>query len=174
MERPGFLEYVVYALVLAVVGGWVYAVPPFDYESVKWVRSAPVQPHSATRPTSAALSGEQENTPAVTDADPENRAEDNGEAESASVPEPDGEPEGEPEVEPRPDPRPELLVVTARSLNMRARPDAGSALVGNYPRGALVEELETSGNWVRVRTDDDRTGWMYSAYLGAANANSEN
>lgn len=170
MERPGFLELAVYALVLAVVGGWVYAVPPFDYEPVNWVRSAPLQPDAAARPTSAALSVEQETSPALGDADLDNSAEDGSEPDSASesarAPEPDGEP--------RPDPRPDLLVVTARSLNMRARPDAGSALVGNYPRGALVEELETSGNWVRVRTDDDRTGWMYSAYLGAANADGAN
>jgi uncharacterized protein YgiM (DUF1202 family) len=167
MERPGFLEFVVYALVLAVVGGWVYGVPPFDYEPVNWVRSAPVQSASATRPTSAASSLEPESSPAVTDANLDNSAEDVGEAECASVPELEEEPEGEP----RPDPRTNLLVVTARSLNMRSRPDAGSALVGNYPRGALVEPMETSGNWVRVRTDDDLTGWMYSAYLGIPDEN---
>jgi uncharacterized protein YgiM (DUF1202 family) len=69
--------------------------------------------------------------------------------------------------EPRPDPPPNLLVVTARSLNMRSEPNAGSALVGSYPRGALVEEVEKTGNWVLVRTEDKVTGWMYAGYLGS-------
>jgi SH3-like domain-containing protein len=135
MARPGLLEFVVYALVLAIAAGWVYALPPFTHE--------PGKPRSQIQ--AAATSGSSEPAGQVPAKDPEA---------TASV-----------------TPPAKLMVVTAKSLNMRSRPDARSALVGSYPRGALVEPVETSGNWVRVRTvADDSTGWMYAAYLGAADA----
>jgi uncharacterized protein YgiM (DUF1202 family) len=135
MARPGLLEFVVYALVLAIAAGWVYALPPFTYE--------PGKPRP--RIQAAAPSGSSEPAAPVSGKTPEA---------TASV-----------------TPSAKLMVVTAKSLNMRSRPDARSELVGSYPRGALVEPVETSGNWVRVRTvADDSTGWMYAAYLGTADA----
>lgn len=66
----------------------------------------------------------------------------------------------------------DLFMVTATRLNMRAGPDAGSAAIGSYPRGALVEQLNTRGNWVLVRVVDDQSmGWMYADYLAAAAEN---
>lgn len=141
MERPGLLEFGVYALVLAIVGGWVFALPPFTHEPGGRPRVAVVDS------SAGASEGDGEAvTPVATRPQPQSGAS----ASSAA------------------DPRPSLLVVTARSLNMRAEPNAGSALVGNYPRGAVVEKLETSGNWIHVRAEDDTTGWMYAGYLGAA------
>ncbi len=135
MARPGLLEFVVYAVVLAIAAGWVYALPPFTHE--------PGKPRFQIQ--AAAPSGSSEPAGPVAEKAPEA---------TASV-----------------TPPVKLMVVTAKNLNMRSRPDARSALVGSYPRGALVEPVETSGNWVRVRTvDDDSTGWMYAAYLGAADA----
>ena len=135
MARPGLLEFVVYALVLAIAAGWVYGLPPFTHE--------PGKPRFQIQ--AAAPSGSSEPAAPVSEIAPEA---------TASV-----------------TPPVKLMVVTAKSLNMRSRPDARSALVGSYPRGALVEPVETSGNWVRVRTvADDSTGWMYAAYLGAADA----
>ena len=157
MERPGFLELAVYALVLAVAGGWVYAVPPFDYEPVNWVRSAPLQP----------ASGEAQAEEAGAETDSISLA--IGEPPVAQT-QTAGSAAADPEAEVGPDPRPNLLVVTARSLNMRSEPDAGSALVGNYPRGALVEQVDKSGNWMLVRAEDDVTGWMYGGYLGNADS----
>ena len=66
----------------------------------------------------------------------------------------------------------DLFMVTASRLNLRSAPDAGSAAIGSYPRGALVEHLNTRGNWILVRVvDDKRMGWMYGDYLGAAAEN---
>lgn len=141
MERPGLLEFGVYALVLAIAGGWVFALAPFTHEPGGRPRVVMVDSSAAT----SADDGEAVTTVSI-------RPQPQSGASTGS---------GR-------DPRPKLLVVTARSLNMRAEPNAGSALVGSYPRGAVVEKLDTSGNWVHVRTEDDTTGWMYAGYLGAA------
>jgi len=140
MERPGLLEFVVYALVLSVAAGWVYGLPPFSHETGK--SRSQIQA-SSTSPRSGEPAGPASGTVTEVRTSPASGT-----------------------------PQPNLLVVTAKSLNMRSEPDARSALVGSYPRGAVVEPVETSGNWVRVRTvDDDSMGWMYSAYLGAKEAN---
>jgi uncharacterized protein YgiM (DUF1202 family) len=157
MERPGLLELAVYALVLTAAAGWVYALPPFTHEPGGSMQVADMQPVSG-QPVSAEAQGEESG------------------AEIASVSRAIGEPpveqsptaEADAGDEPRPDPQPNLLVVTARSLNMRSEPNAGSALVGNYPRGARVEQVEKTGNWILVRTEDKVTGWMYAGYLGSA------
>jgi uncharacterized protein YgiM (DUF1202 family) len=148
MERPGLLELAVYALVLTMAGGWVYALPPFTHQPGT-SQSAEVQPAAA--PSSADPASAQ--VTAV------------GSQASAAAIEPVV---AEPEADGR---QRDLLVVTARSLNMRSEPNAASDLVGSYPRGALVEKVETSGNWVLVRTEDEATGWMYTGYLGAAGDN---
>jgi len=153
MQSPGLLELAVYALLLTVAAGWIYALPPFTHEPGARMQVADIQPASGE-----AQAGEPG-------------------AETASVSRAIGEPPvaqpqttaADPDDEPRPDPQPDLLVVTARSLNMRSEPNAGSALVGNYPRGARVEQVEKTGNWILVRTEDKVTGWMYAGYLGEAN-----
>jgi uncharacterized protein YgiM (DUF1202 family) len=153
MERPGLLELAVYALLLTGAAGWVYALPPFTHEP-----GARMQVADNQRPASGEAQAEESS------------------AETASVSRAIGEPpvaqtptaEANPNDEPRPDPQPNLLVVTARSLNMRSEPNAGSALVGSYPRGARVEQVEKTGNWILVRTEDKVTGWMYAGYLGSA------
>jgi cytoskeletal protein RodZ len=45
LERPGLLEFVVYALVLSVAAVWVYALPPFTRDPS--VQVADVQPTSS-------------------------------------------------------------------------------------------------------------------------------
>ena len=140
MERPRLLELAVYALLLTVAAGWVYALPPFTHQPGARMQVADLQPTSGEAQAEAPS------------------------AETASVGRAIGEPPAaQPQtaeqadaadLEPRPDPQPNLLVVTARSLNMRSEPNAGSALVGSYPRGALVEEVEKTGNWILVRTED--------------------
>ena len=158
MERPGLLEFAVYALVLSVAAAWVYALPPFSHDPT--VQVADSQPTSSTSPASP------ENGESETPTEP--TGSDSAAADEPSVTEPQAA-SAEPSEQPRSDPQRPLLVVTARSLNMRAEPNANSALVGNYPNGALVEPVETSGNWVRVRTlEDGSVGWMYASYLGDA------
>jgi hypothetical protein len=66
----------------------------------------------------------------------------------------------------------DLFMVTATRLNLRSAPDSGSTAIGRYSRGALVEHLSTRGKWMLVRmVDDQRMGWMYGDYLGAAAEN---
>lgn len=149
MERPGLLEFAIYALVLTAAAGWIYALPPFTVEP--GTRSAAIAPASAP-------------VEAVTQT---------GSITIVSTPAVETGPGAaqDPETEPNLDPHPNLLVVTARSLNMRSEPNAGSDLVGSFPRGALLKPVETSGNWVLVRTvDDASTGWMYAGYLGEADS----
>lgn len=140
MERPGLLEFAVYALVLAGAAGWVYALPPFT-PGPREFQSAQMSPASSKTPSQQ---------PATVTEPP---------AQSAAAAQP-----GEPTVG---DPNANLLVVTAKSLNMRSSPNAGSDLVRNLPRGTRVQQLETRGNWVLVRADDDTMGWMYAGYLGS-------
>jgi hypothetical protein len=159
LERPGLLEFAVYALVLSVAAAWVYALPPFTRDPAS-VQVADI------RPTSSISSAEPENGQSETATEP--TSSDGAAAEEPSATERQAA-SAEPSEQPRRDPQRPLLMVTARSLNMRAEPNAQSALVGNYPRGALVEPVETSGNWVRVRTlEDSSVGWMYASYLGDA------
>jgi uncharacterized protein YgiM (DUF1202 family) len=167
MERPGLLEFVVYALVLTAAAGWVYALPPFTHEPGKRSQSAEIQSRTAASSGSTDAAGS-DRSATVTEVG----SQDSAAAEQPSATEIRSATASEPDEQPRLDSRPNLLVVTATSLNMRSEPNAGSALVGSYPRGARVERIETSGNWVLVRTiDDDTTGWMYASYLGPADGN---
>lgn len=50
-------------------------------------------------------------------------------------------------------------------LNVYAEPDQGSARIETIQTGDAVEELERSGNLVRVRLDDGREGWVGASYL---------
>jgi hypothetical protein len=52
----------------------------------------------------------------------------------------------------------DLVVSKAGGENLRERPDAGSRRVAILERGMLLDSLETSGSWVRVR----RTAWIWS------------
>ena len=158
MERPGLLEFLVYALVLSVAAAWVYALPPFIRDPAVQVADS-----QATASISPAASDNAESEIST-----EPTSSDSAAADEPSVTERQAA-SAEPSEQPRRDPQRPLLVVTATSLNMRAEPNAQSALVGSFPRGALVEPVETSGNWVRVRTlEDSSVGWMYASYLGDA------
>ena len=50
-------------------------------------------------------------------------------------------------------------------LNVYAEPDQGSARIETIQTGDAVEELERSGNLVRVRLHDGREGWVGASYL---------
>ena len=156
MERPGVLELAVYALLLTGAAGWVYALPPFTYERGARMQIANTEP----------ASGEAQSKEPSAETTSVSRA--IGEPSVAQTPTAERAAAGDLDDQPRPDPQPNLLVVTARSLNMRSEPNAGSALVGSYPRGARVEQVEKTGNWILVRTEDKMTGWMYAGYLGSA------
>ena len=50
-------------------------------------------------------------------------------------------------------------------LNVYAEADQGSGRVATISTGDSVEELERSGNMVRVRLEDGREGWVGANYL---------
>jgi hypothetical protein len=58
-----------------------------------------------------------------------------------------------------------LYVSDKLVLNVYAEPEQGSARVATIQTGDAVDELERSGNMVRVRLDDGREGWVGANYL---------
>lgn len=50
-------------------------------------------------------------------------------------------------------------------LSVYSEPDQSSARVATIQTGDVVEELERSGNLVRVRLEDGREGWVGANYL---------
>ncbi len=50
--------------------------------------------------------------------------------------------------------------VTARVANLRMQPRQGSRVAGKLAYGDMVRVLERRGEWVRVRQDNRRTGWV--------------
>ena len=77
-------------------------------------------------------------------------------------------PAGEPAVPGR---RPRSAVM-ASALNVRSGPGTSNPTVAGspLPRDTIVEELETSGGWTRVRARDGRgtTGWVSAQHLAPA------
>jgi putative chitinase len=84
-------------------------------------------------------------------------------------------PGGVPTPVPAPAPAPAAtaprFTVTASSLNVRSKPDKTASTVAGSPlaNGTLVEGLEDSGGWKRIRSvDKGVTGWVSASYLKAA------
>lgn len=50
-------------------------------------------------------------------------------------------------------------------LNVYAEPDSSSARVATIETGDAIGEIESRGNYVRVRLDDGREGWVGASYL---------
>lgn len=63
-------------------------------------------------------------------------------------------------------PAPHVLYVSDKLvLNVYAEPEPGSGRVATIQTGDAVDELERSGNMVRVRLEDGREGWVGANYL---------
>ena len=59
-------------------------------------------------------------------------------------------------------------VISWDVLHLRTGPGSDYAVIGKYRRGTKVEVLNSSyRNWVRVRTPDRKTGYMYKQYLSS-------
>jgi polysaccharide export outer membrane protein/exopolysaccharide production protein ExoF len=63
----------------------------------------------------------------------------------------------------------QTLVVTASSLNIRAKPQLTSGVIGVYERGVVVKVLEVGEGWFRVEAPDGTSGWMSADHLAPAN-----
>jgi SH3-like domain-containing protein len=59
----------------------------------------------------------------------------------------------------------QLFVSDKLVLNVYAEPDQGSARVATISTGEAVEELERSQNFIRVRLESSREGWVGASYL---------
>ena len=53
------------------------------------------------------------------------------------------------------------------SLNLREGPGTIHDILGNYPNGTgiVIMSQTPNGEWVKVKTNDDKTGWMYRSLL---------
>ena len=79
-------------------------------------------------------------------------------------------PEPTPTLEPTetlPPPEPVNAEVLVEFLNMRSGPSTIHEVVGSYPEGEVVSVvgIAPGGEWVKVNTADDVTGWMYILFL---------
>lgn len=78
------------------------------------------------------------------------------------------EPTMTPTITPSPTPEwPMKGVVVVENLNMRTGPSTAYTYIAGYPENTTVAVLATApgGEWVRVETPDDKTGWMYVNFL---------
>ena len=50
--------------------------------------------------------------------------------------------------------------ITAQSLNLRSVPGTGGAIIGVLKRGTIVEVMETKPDWLQIRLEDGRTGYV--------------
>ncbi len=60
---------------------------------------------------------------------------------------------------------PQLLRVQIRSAVLRANPTPLGRPVGNLAFGENVNVLQTSGNWMQVRTPAGASGWLHQSAL---------
>lgn len=54
---------------------------------------------------------------------------------------------------------------TLRNLNLRTAPNLDSQVLRTLPDGATFTLVESSGEWIRVRTENDQEGWLYSPFV---------
>jgi cell wall-associated NlpC family hydrolase len=55
--------------------------------------------------------------------------------------------------------------VSASSLNIRKGPSASNAKVGSLSKGQVVDVLQKSGTWSKIKTSSGVIGWVSSSYL---------
>jgi SH3 domain-containing protein len=57
------------------------------------------------------------------------------------------------------------MLTIARAANLRAGPSTSAQVIATLPRDGEVALLGRHGNWVQVRADGAREGWVYNTYL---------
>ncbi|NEZ02828.1 SH3 domain-containing protein [Wenzhouxiangella sp. XN201] len=58
----------------------------------------------------------------------------------------------------------ERVVITANSLNVRSGPNGESAVAYSLSSGNIVNVTARAGDWLQVRDDQGRTGWIASEH----------
>src|SRR5690606_24062335 len=60
------------------------------------------------------------------------------------------------------------MAVKAKVANMRAAPRTNARVAGKLQHGDMVRTLERRGDWVRVRQENGKTGWVARRLLWGA------
>lgn len=60
----------------------------------------------------------------------------------------------------------DFVYVTARVLNLRERPTTQASVLKALNRGEKLKILENRDMWLRVKTDEGVSGWVYRNYVG--------
>jgi hypothetical protein len=63
--------------------------------------------------------------------------------------------------------QPETVFVLASTLNLRAEPLPDARKLGRVWMNSPVRVVQVQGTWTRVRTANEKEGWVDSAFLGA-------
>ena len=58
----------------------------------------------------------------------------------------------------------EQVVITASSLNVRSGPSTENPVQFSLNSGAVVDVLTRAGDWLQIRADDGREGWVAAEY----------
>ena len=84
----------------------------------------------------------------------------------AGIPQTRQPPPGAAQIASQPE-KPSLVVL--KSVNLRAKPSTGAAVLGSLPRGAKVSVIERSGNWVHIQTAQGAgkplDGWAFKSFM---------
>ncbi len=64
--------------------------------------------------------------------------------------------------------------VSASVLNLRSDPGTSSKVIGSMTRGDKLSILESSGDWLKVKTSDGETGWAYGQYIALSKDSDDN
>jgi uncharacterized protein YgiM (DUF1202 family) len=57
------------------------------------------------------------------------------------------------------------VYVTASALNVRSEPSMEGEVIASARQGSALSVLRSDENWVRVRLDDGKIGWVSSRYV---------
>lgn len=60
-------------------------------------------------------------------------------------------------------------VITASSVNLRAKPSFSSRIKGSLSAGQTVTVCSTNGTWKKVQTSTGKKGYVYGTYVGKNN-----
>ncbi|HKL54257.1 MAG TPA: SH3 domain-containing protein, partial [Wenzhouxiangellaceae bacterium] len=58
----------------------------------------------------------------------------------------------------------EQVVITASSLNVRQGPSTENSVVYSLNSGAIVDVIARAGEWLNIRDDQGREGWISAQY----------
>ena len=57
------------------------------------------------------------------------------------------------------------MIVKVETANMRSGPSTDDKIIATVQKGVVFTPLEQQGNWIKVRYNNEITGWMYNTLL---------